>query len=99
MASAESPAPDPAPAESAGGRPPPPVGPPPGPGDRPARSDRSLWNLLLAVPAVVPLLTFLFNHDRPRLAGVPAFYWTQFAFIPLGVACTIAVYRLTRKRG
>ncbi|QXJ26200.1 DUF3311 domain-containing protein [Actinomadura graeca] len=75
--------------EPAAGNPPP----------RPARSDRSAWNLLLAVPVVVPLLTFLFNHDGPRLAGLPAFYWMQFAFIPLGVTCTAVVYRMTRKRG
>jgi hypothetical protein len=64
-----------------------------------ARSDRSAWNWLLVVPVVVPLLTFLFNSDSPRLAGFPAFYWIQLAFIPLGVACTVVVYRLTRKRG
>ncbi|WP_067467424.1 DUF3311 domain-containing protein [Actinomadura macra] len=69
------------------------------PPPRPARSDRSVWNWLLVVPVVVPLLTFLFNDDGPRLAGFPAFYWMQFAFIPLGVTCTIVVYRMTRKRG
>ncbi|MFD0689439.1 DUF3311 domain-containing protein [Actinomadura fibrosa] len=63
------------------------------------RSDRSPWNWLLVVPVVVPLLTFLFNDDEPRLAGFPAFYWLQFAFIPLGVACTLLVHRMTRKRG
>ncbi|MFC6887240.1 MULTISPECIES: DUF3311 domain-containing protein [Actinomadura] len=67
------------------------------PGER--RSDRSPWNWLLVVPVVVPLLTLLFNKDEPRLAGFPAFYWMQFAFIPLGVLCTVLVYRMTRKRG
>ncbi|HEU5028455.1 MAG TPA: DUF3311 domain-containing protein [Spirillospora sp.] len=62
------------------------------------RSDRSPWNWLLIVPIVVPLLTFLFNSDGPRLAGFPAFYWMQLAFIPLGVACTVIVYLMTRKR-
>ncbi|MBW8487152.1 DUF3311 domain-containing protein [Actinomadura parmotrematis] len=64
---------------------------------RPRRTDRSHWNWLLVVPVVLPLLTFLFNSDSPRLAGFPAFYWIQFAFIPLGVACTVAVYLATRK--
>ncbi|MFI0352177.1 DUF3311 domain-containing protein [Actinomadura sp. 9N407] len=63
------------------------------------RSDRSHWNWLLIVPVVAPLLTFLFNSDEPRLAGFPAFYWIQFLFIPLGVGCTLIVYRMTRKRG
>ncbi|QFG26590.1 DUF3311 domain-containing protein [Actinomadura sp. WMMB 499] len=63
------------------------------------RSDRSPWNWLLIVPVVVPLLTFFYNSDSPRLWGIPAFYWTQMLFIPLGVACTVVVYRMTRKRG
>ncbi|WP_199487724.1 DUF3311 domain-containing protein [Actinomadura spongiicola] len=63
------------------------------------RSDRSVWNLLLIVPIVVPLLTFLYNGETPRLAGFPAFYWIQLAFIALGVTCTLVVYRMTRKRG
>ena len=63
------------------------------------RSDHSPWNWLLIVPVVVPLLTFLYNSDEPRLAGFPAFYWMQFLFIPLGVACTVIVYRATRRRG
>ncbi|MFA1544166.1 DUF3311 domain-containing protein [Actinomadura monticuli] len=73
----------------------------PAPADPPpaARSDRSAWNWLLLIPVVVPLLTFLFNSDDPRLAGFPAFYWIQLAFIPLGVGCTVVVYQLTKKRG
>jgi hypothetical protein len=72
-----------------------PAQPPPQDG----RSDRSVWNWLLVVPVVVPLLTFLFNSDSPRLAGFPAFYWIQLSFIPLGVACTVIVYQMTKKRG
>ncbi|NVI90186.1 DUF3311 domain-containing protein [Actinomadura sp. BRA 177] len=62
------------------------------------RSDRSIWNWLLLVPIVIPLLVFVFNSDSPRLAGFPAFYWIQLAFIPLGVICTVVVYQLTKKR-
>ena len=68
------------------------------PAPEPRRSDRSHWNWLLVVPVVVPLLTFLYNKDTPRLAGFPAFYWMQLAFIPLGVACTAIVYHMTKKR-
>jgi Protein of unknown function (DUF3311) len=67
--------------------------PPPGA----SRSDSSPWNWLLIVPIVVPLLTFLYNRDEPRLFGLPAFYWIQFLFILLGVATTTVVYRMTRR--
>lgn len=63
----------------------------------PHRTDRSLWNLLLIPPIVIPLLTFLFNKDKPRLAGFPFFYWMQFAFILLGIVCTAIVYLMTRR--
>jgi hypothetical protein len=52
---------------------------------------------LLILPIVVPLLTFVFNRDKPRLAGFPFFYWAQFAFIVLGVGCTTLVYLMTRR--
>ena len=61
------------------------------------RSDRSPWNWLLLIPIVVPLLTFLYNHDEPRLAGFPMFYWLQLAFILLGVGTTTLVYQMTKR--
>jgi hypothetical protein len=61
-----------------------------------ARSDRSPWNWLLLIPIVVPLLTFLYNAESPTLFGFPRFYWLQLAFVFLGVATTVLVYRLTR---
>ncbi|MGH3392990.1 MAG: DUF3311 domain-containing protein [Actinomadura sp.] len=64
---------------------------------RPRRSDRDLRYLLLIPAIIVPLLTFLYNSDEPRLAGFPLFYWLQFAFIILGVSCTTIVYQLTRR--
>ncbi|MER7499163.1 DUF3311 domain-containing protein [Nonomuraea pusilla] len=60
------------------------------------RTDRSPWNWLLVVPIVLPLLTFLFNSDEPRLLGFPLFYWLQIAFIAVGVTCTTIVYRMTK---
>jgi hypothetical protein len=62
------------------------------------RSDRSRWNWLLIIPAVVPVLTPLFNFETPRLWGFPMFYWIQVLFIALGVATTTVVYRMTTKR-
>ncbi|MCK2219247.1 DUF3311 domain-containing protein [Nonomuraea wenchangensis] len=60
------------------------------------RTDRSPWNWLLVLPIVLPLLTFLFNADEPRLLGFPLFYWLQIAFIAVGVTCTTIVYRMTK---
>ncbi|RJL20805.1 DUF3311 domain-containing protein [Bailinhaonella thermotolerans] len=60
--------------------------------------DRSPWNWLLIPPIVIPLLTFLFNFDEPRLLGFPAFYWLQLAFIVLGVICTSVVYQMTKRK-
>ena len=72
-----------------------------GPSAEPAArrtGDLSAWNWLLVVPIVVPLLTFLFNADSPRVFGFPRFYWLQLAFVALGVATTTLVYQLTRRR-
>jgi len=66
---------------------------------QPNRSDRTPWNWLLLVPVVVPLLTFLFNFDRPRIAGFPMFYWLQILFILLSVGTTSFVYWVGKKRG
>ncbi|MEV0203234.1 DUF3311 domain-containing protein [Nonomuraea sp. NPDC050691] len=62
------------------------------------KSDRSPWYWLLLVPIVIPLMTFLYNADEPRLFGFPLFYWLQIAFIALGVGTTTLVYRMTRRR-
>lgn len=62
------------------------------------RTDRSAWNWFLALPVVIPLLTFVYNTREPRLFGFPRFYWLQLAYIALGVACTSIVYRMTRRK-
>lgn len=54
------------------------------------------WNLVLLIPFIV-LLTPIYNRESPALFGMPFFYWFQFLVIPLGVLCTITVYRMTRK--
>ena len=53
------------------------------------------WNLLLLVPFLM-LVTPWFNSVEPRLFGLPFFYWSQFAFVPVGVICVALVYWRTR---
>jgi hypothetical protein len=53
------------------------------------------WNLLLLVPLLM-LITPWFNADEPRLFGMPFFYWSQFAWVPVGVICVAIVYVMTR---
>jgi ABC-type transport system involved in cytochrome c biogenesis permease component len=60
---------------------------------------RGGWQVLLIIPIVVPLLTFLYNAKDPYVLGFPRFYWLQLAFIVLGVAITTLVYQLTKDRG
>jgi hypothetical protein len=63
-------------------------------------ADASPWNWLLLVPIVLCLLTPVFNRATPTLFGFPAFYWLQLLFVLVGVATTVTVYQLTkRKRG
>jgi uncharacterized membrane protein YhdT len=62
------------------------------------RSDRSPWNWLLILPIILPLLTFLYNSDEPRLFGFPLFYWLQFSCIAVGVVTTTIVYQMTKRR-
>lgn len=54
----------------------------------------SAWNLLLLVPLLM-LITPWFNFDKPRLFGLPFFYWYQFAFVLVGVVCVWIVYLAT----
>lgn len=51
------------------------------------------WNLLLFVP-LLSLVTPLFNTIEPRVFGMPVLYWSQLAFIVLGVLCTLVVHRM-----
>jgi uncharacterized protein DUF3311 len=53
------------------------------------------WNLLLLVPLLM-LVTPLINMTEPRLFGLPFFYWSQFAFVIVGVVCVAVVYVKTR---
>ena len=44
------------------------------------------------------LITAFYNFDEPRLLGMPMFYWYQFAFVAVGVACVGIVYATTKNR-
>jgi hypothetical protein len=75
---------------------------PPFPPDRPfppasRRSDHSPWNYLLLIPIVLPLLTFLYNHETPELFGIPFFYWFQMLLAPLAVLATVSAFYLARR--
>ena len=53
------------------------------------------WNLLLLLPLLM-LITPWFNKDKPRLWGLPFFYWYQLAFVIVGVSCVAIVYAATK---
>jgi len=63
-----------------------------------ARTDRSPWNWLLAIPIVLPLLTFVYNREAPNVAGFPFFFWFQLLFPLLAVVVTTVVFVLTKRR-
>lgn len=68
------------------------------PEGKPANPDWSPWVYLLAIPIVLPLFTPFYNHIKPELFGIPAFYWVQLAFVPMSALVTGTVYLKTRKR-
>jgi uncharacterized protein DUF3311 len=55
----------------------------------------SAWNLVLLVPLLM-LVTPWFNFDKPRLLGLPFFYWFQFVFVVIGVVSVAIVYVMTK---
>jgi hypothetical protein len=65
----------------------------------PRRDVNRRWYWLLAVPLALTLIPTIYNHESPRLIGIPFFYWYQMAMILLSVVCTVLVYRRTRGRG
>ena len=55
----------------------------------------SPWNLMLLLPFLT-LVTPWWNSIEPRLFGMPFFYWSQFAFVVVGVGSVAVVYVRTR---
>jgi uncharacterized protein DUF3311 len=57
-----------------------------------------LWpRLLFLIPLCAVLLVPSYNRLEPTLGGVPFFYWYQLAWILIGAAIVLLVYKLDRK--
>ncbi len=61
-------------------------------GRKPSRA----WYLLLVLPFIGLLVTPIFAREDPQLAGIPFFYWYQFAWVPVAAGLTWFVYRKFR---
>ena len=62
--------------------------------DRPSR----WWYALLALPLLGLLYPPLYATRDPELAGIPFFYWYQFAWVLVAAVLTLVVYVKTRRR-
>jgi len=56
-----------------------------------------LLAVLLLVPIVVPLVVPLYARETPELAGIPFFFWFQFALIPVASLLVVAAYLVTTR--
>jgi hypothetical protein len=50
------------------------------------------WYLLLLVQFVAVLWPPFYNHDLPRLGGMPFFYWYQLLWVVIAALLTAIVY-------
>ncbi len=55
------------------------------------------WYALLALPLLGLLYPPLYATRDPELAGIPFFYWYQFAWVVLAVVLTLVVYAKTKR--
>ncbi len=55
------------------------------------------WYALLALPLLGLLYPPLYATRNPELAGIPFFYWYQFAWVVVSAVLTAVVYRATRR--
>jgi hypothetical protein len=67
-------------------------------GGRPRFRLRHLWYLLLLVQFAAVLIVGIYTREKPKLAGIPFFYWYQFAWIIISAILTGIVYLATRER-
>jgi membrane protein implicated in regulation of membrane protease activity len=58
---------------------------------------RLVAHALLVLPFVAILWVPLYARTEPRLAGLPFFYWYQFAWIVLSLALMVTSYRILRR--
>lgn len=56
------------------------------------------WYALLALPLLGLLYPPLYATRDPELAGIPFFYWYQFAWVIVAAALVCVVYLATRRR-
>jgi hypothetical protein len=56
------------------------------------------WYALLALPFLGLLYPPLYATRDPELAGIPFFYWYQFAWVVVAAGLTVIVYLKTKKR-
>jgi hypothetical protein len=59
---------------------------------------RHLWYSLLLVQFAAVLVTGIYTRETPKFAGIPFFYWYQFAWIIVSVFLTGIVYLATREK-
>lgn len=63
-----------------------------------APTRRGNWSLvLLLFPFVALLYPAFYARTDPELAGIPFFVWYQFAWVIIGSALTLIVYRIRRE--
>ena len=62
----------------------------------PRRRNAVLAALCLAAPLLGLLWIPWYAGGGPALAGVPFFYWYQFAWVPMTAVLLLVAYRLTR---
>jgi hypothetical protein len=55
------------------------------------------WYALLLLPLLGLLYPALYATKDPELAGIPFFYWYQFAWVFISAALTALVYNVTRR--
>lgn len=55
--------------------------------------------VLIAAPLVALLWVGSYNHESPKLGGVPFFYWYQFLWVLIAAAATSIAYLITVRSG